>query len=429
MRMRHLGLLSLAGMAIGFALVPTARAGDAPAPTETVQILDAKAAGDLSVTVRGAGDARVKFTLQNRSAKRLNVVIPPGLVAASAAGQAFQSMGLGPNGGNPGGFGSFPPRARDEAGFRSVPVSAPEPTGVAVSPGQTLEFHVPSVCLNYGITTPTSRHVFELVDVGTYTTDPRVQKALRSLATLGTSQPVAQAVMWHVANGLSFERLTRQTAVTINAFELSQAARFVEALDASSGDLVDPSYFQTGRIVVRVHGEGVLAKDALRLARDLDGASLLGLPVRVVEDFAVLAARPGTIALNVALTGSRPGQTVARVSVRTASAFGEWAPLGQFDARSDHAAGDLKGETFAADLDRAIARNFVSVATARRAPGMTTLRVTNRLPLTLSHVTVRAGNAGDLVTLDAKGIGPARSVLTPIPAASAVVDRVQGNGL
>ena len=135
------------------------------------------------------------MTLKNTSAKRLNVVLPPGLVASSAAGQAgggggFQSMGLGAVSNRPGSFGQFRPataeRARLPLGRRH---GADEPTtAVAVPAGQTVELTVPAVCLNFGVRTPNARDKFELVDVDDYTTDPRVRKALRSLATFGTSQ-------------------------------------------------------------------------------------------------------------------------------------------------------------------------------------------------------------------------------------------------
>src|SRR3954451_13423313 len=143
MRMRHLGrlrasalgLLSSAALALG--LASPSLAGEAPVASETVQILDAAKSGDLAVTVRGSGDDRVKFTIENRSSRRLNVIIPPGLVAASGAGQGFQSMGLGVPNANPGGFGAFRSAGAAE-GFRSVPVSAPVIDGVGVSPGQTV---------------------------------------------------------------------------------------------------------------------------------------------------------------------------------------------------------------------------------------------------------------------------------------------------
>src|SRR3954452_9143513 len=61
-----------------------------PAPqgeTETVDVLAAQKSGDLTLDVRGSGQDRVRMALQNTSAKRLNVVLPPGLVASSLTAQ------------------------------------------------------------------------------------------------------------------------------------------------------------------------------------------------------------------------------------------------------------------------------------------------------------------------------------------------------
>ncbi len=432
--MRHLGrfrasasgLLSFAVVALG--LAASVRAGDPPAASDTVQILDAAKAGDLAVTVRGAGDDHVKFTIQNKSARRLNVVIPPGLVAASSAGQGFQSMGLGVPTSNPGGFGAFR-GAQNRQGFRSIPLDAPVLDGIGVSPGQTVELPIPSVCLNFGIATPTPKNVFNLMDVETFTTDIRVRKALKSLATLGTSQGVAQATMWHVCNDMTFTQIGSQSVKVINSYELSQAARFVEALDNCSTDLVDAAYFQQGRILVRVGGEGSLAKDAKRLTSEIEGARMMGLPIQVVENLDGVKARPGTIFVNSAIVASKPGQTTMKVSVKITTAFGEWQPLGQFDVRTDSAVSDLKAEALVSDLGRAMARTFVTVVPVRRSHGTTTVRITNRLPMTIANVTLKAGKAGDSVKLEGLGIGPIRSATAPIAAASAIVDSVELNGL
>src|SRR5437763_672055 len=114
------------------------------------------------------------------------------------------------------------------------------------------------------------------MDVDAYTPDARVRKALKSLATIGTSQGVAQATMWHVCNGMSFDQIARQSVKLINSHELAQAARFVEAVDLASSDVVDADYFQQGRILVRVSGEGLTAKDAKRLSGELDGVRMMG---------------------------------------------------------------------------------------------------------------------------------------------------------
>src|SRR4051794_22591692 len=65
---------------------------DDPAPqaepvTQTVKVLAAKQAGDLSLELRGQGQERVRMVLRNTSTRRLNVVLPAGLVAASTTGQ------------------------------------------------------------------------------------------------------------------------------------------------------------------------------------------------------------------------------------------------------------------------------------------------------------------------------------------------------
>ncbi len=435
MPMRHLGRFR--ALALGFfsaaALVASARAGDGPAATETVQILDAARSGDLAVTVRGAGDDHVAFRLINKSARRLNVVIPPGLVAAASTGQpgggGFQSMGLGVPTTNPGSFGAFRSPGSSGEGFRSVAAAPALIEGIGVSPGQTIHLSVPSVCLNFGVATPMAKNVFTLQTVEDFTRDARVRKALKSLSTLGTSQGVAQATMWNVCNGMTFEQIAGQSVKTINPAELAQAARFVEALDASTTDLVEPSYFQQGRLLVHLSGDATVEKEVVRLNGDLGSVRMMGLPVSTIETEADLVARPGTVFIDARLSSKKPGSTAVRVVVRGVTAFGEWKSFGQLDARISESSTGLTAEAFADDLGKAIARNFVSATVVRRTPGSTTVRVANHLPMTISDLTLKAGKAGDVVGFEAVGIGPMRNATVTIPAASAVVDGVILNGL
>jgi hypothetical protein len=92
----------------------------------------------------------------------------------------------------------------------------------------------------------------------------------------------------------------------------------------------------------------------------------------------------------------------------------------------------VDGATLASAVDRAISGAFVSVKPARRTVGSTTLKVENRLPFTISNLVVRAGNSyGDPpVPFEAVGVGPARSAMLPIQAATAtLVEHVELNGL
>jgi hypothetical protein len=411
-----------------------------PAGAQTVSILQAQRAGDLKVVIRGTGTANhVRVKVTNTSARRLNVVVPPGLVAASSTAQGgggFQSMGLGVSIDQLGRFGPAPGRDRAAAspGFRSIPATGAEPAaeGLGVAPEQTVEFDLTGVCLNFGIPTPERHDVFTLVDVDEYTPDARARKALRSLATLGTSQGVAQAVAWNVFNGMTYGQMASLAREYVNTSEISLAARFVEALDASGDhELVDPAYLQQGRVLVRVRGEGsTLGKVALGLASEMQGARIFGLPVQVVDEADARAARPASILLDVRLTGDADGRVRAKAAVRHNSAAGDWNNLGNVNLGAV-AAGELNGERLAEALDRGVAQAFVRATPARRESGATALRVVNKLPLTVESLVLRDGDGDEAprVTVDGLGVGPFRNGTATIGAASGAVERVVLNGL
>ena len=410
--------------------------------SQTVSVLDARKAGDLSVEVRGAGQDRVKMTLTNSTSRRLKVVLPAGLVASSAVAQGrggggggFQSMGLGSVSNRAGSFGAFKTAGNAEStGFRSVAVRDEEADqGVAVPAGKSVDLTIVSVCLNFGVRTPNARDAFELVDVDTYTVDPRARKALRSLATYGTSHGVAQATMWRVCNDVPFALMAEQSTKVMNSHEIALAARFVEALDASTAtDLVDPAYLTENRLFVRVSAEvSSASSDAERVAREIEGKRILGLPVRVLMEDDTRSVTAPAVVLNVTLSPTPAGETRARVVLTQADGAGQWAPLGKTSFTDGSALSVLDGDGLARALDRAISSAFVTVKMVRKASNLTNVQVTNRLPLTLSNVTLKAGNSAGAPTVSFRGLGiaPARSMVVPIQAPSATVDRVEFNGL
>ncbi|MFI5454075.1 MAG: hypothetical protein ACHRXM_01350 [Isosphaerales bacterium] len=459
MRWRHLWLVR-AGLAAGLisgmmfigASTATAQTGRPAVPdpepsslpagvaTETVGLLEARKAADLDVVARGHGQDRVQLTIRNRSARRLNVIVPPGLVAASTVGQGaaggggrLQSMGLGSVANREGAFGEFRGTA-GPSGLRSVAATEESRSRLVTLPvGETINLTLPSVCLNYGLPTPTPRNTFRLMDVDEYSSDPRVRMALRSLATYGTSLGVAQAVMWRVCNDLPFEMMAEQTGKIMNLHEIALATRFVAALDAShAGGLVDPASLSGSRVFVQVSGEGSLAREARRLAGGLDGLRILGLPLQLVESEDFPAAAAPALYLHVVLTDAKLGDTRGRIMVSSCSQTDSWLPLGKVAFRDNSSISVLDGVILAKAIDRAIAGAFVTVKPARRTLGSTTLKVENRLPFTVSNLVVKAGTSSGApsVPFDCVGVGPARSALLPIQAATAsVVERVELNGL
>lgn len=405
-----------------------------PAP-EPIHVLKAQREGRIDLVARGNGVDRVRFDVRNNTDRRLKILLPPGLVAASSLGQAgggFQSMGLGTPTTRAGSFGQFQPVSTSE-GFRSVPPTADEPPGIVVPPGVNIHFLLPSVCLNYGVATPTAQNVFHLMDVDEYTQDPRARKALRSLATLGTGQTVAQAVAWAVFNHLSLGELLSQTALRMNEHEVALAGRILEELDRSgSTGLIEPGRLQASRLFVRVQGTPGVEKDADRLHESLAGERLLGLPITMLPDQTDPRAGVAAVSLRVLLQSTQPGQTRGKLFVRSRGIDGVWRQVGSAPWKLDRYAGDLQGPEFARDLDRAIAQAFVGVRVANRTANSTVFRIDNRLPMSIASVVLRAGPDAEHaapVELNGLGIAPMRNVLAPVPAAKAVVERVAVNGL
>lgn len=418
------------------AAAPEPSAPPAAVDTRDVDLLAAMKQGEIDVVARGQGQDKVHLTVKNTSAKRLNVVLPAGLVASSAAAQGgrgggLQSMGLGSFSNRPGGFGQL--RTAGSGGLHSVGVSgglaAP---ALTVPAGETMEVTVPAVCLNYGLPSPTPRDTFTLQDVSDYSNDPRVRKSLRSLCLMGTSQGVAQAVMWRVCNDLPFETMLAEAGKVMNEQEIALASHFVAAVDGStSGDLVDPSALVDGLVFVRISGEGALAKEAQRLSEQLENHRLLGLPIRVVTDAEPPSTTGPALFVRISVTDSQIGETRGRIAVSSCSMSGQWMPLGKTVFQDGSSLAVLDGDALSRAVDRALASAFVSVKPARRTVGSTTLKVDNRLPFTLTNVVVKAGTSAGApsVPIEAIGVGPARSTLLPIQAATATIERVELNGL
>lgn len=415
-----------------FAQEPAEPLPDAAMIGETVELLEAARVGELEVAARGAGSEAVTVQIRNTSGRRLHVVIPPGLVAAAGSGQ-FQSMGLGLPSNRPDAFGRFESPGNPGTGFRSIAPTTTPTDAVTVPAGQEVTLKVPGVCLNLGLPDPTARDRFRLMDVADYSPDPRVQRALRSLGTLGTDRRVAQVVMWHVCNGYSLAQIAKVTPKTANRWELALADRFIEALDASTAPgLVDPAYLTEGRVFVRVQGEGALAADADRLNEALDGLYLLGLPSRSVRGQEVPTASGPALYLIVTLGSSNDGLTAGRVAVHGMARDGEWVNGGTAKLAIEADAVALDGPAFASELDRAIARQFVSVRKVKTGEAGTVLRVENGLPLTIAGLVLDASKDGDgtaTVPVDAIGLGPLRHAFTTVQAEGATAARVVLNGL
>src|SRR5262249_43190714 len=123
--------------------------------------------------------------------------------------------------------------------------------------------------------------------------------------------------------------------------------------------LVDPAYIQEGRLFVRVLGEGSLAREADRLARELEGLKMLGLSVRVLDGRENVPVAAPAMLLNVLLTGAQTGETRGRILLNQADSSGRWAPLGRTSFVESSSVSVLDGPALAHAVDRAVSSTYV----------------------------------------------------------------------
>ncbi|MFM7109151.1 MAG: hypothetical protein ACKOZU_11255 [Planctomycetaceae bacterium] len=88
---------------------------------------------------------------------------------------------------------------------------APAAAGAfVVAAGKQRVFRFATVCLEHGKPEPSSRMPYRIVSLESFSKDPRLPVVMAALAGGRVSQKAAQAAAWHVANGLSWERLAAE---------------------------------------------------------------------------------------------------------------------------------------------------------------------------------------------------------------------------
>ena len=80
----------------------------------------------------------------------------------------------------------------------------------SIPPERSRVFRVPTVCLEHGKPEPSSRMHYKLVRADSFSSDPKLAVVLESLGRGELSHKVTQAAVWHIANGLTWEKLAAE---------------------------------------------------------------------------------------------------------------------------------------------------------------------------------------------------------------------------
>ena len=195
-------------------------ASDASRPGRAAvqDLLEAEQAGLVTVRYIPNDSRSAQVIVTNRATKPLTLRLP----AAFAGVPVLAQMGMGMGGMGMGGAG---------AGFGAGGMGGAQAMGggmgggmggmgggmggmgggaFAIPPEKTRVLRVTTVCLEHGKPEPSPRLPYRLVEVEAFSTDPKVAVMLEALGRGEVSQKVAQAAAWHLASGLSWERLAAE---------------------------------------------------------------------------------------------------------------------------------------------------------------------------------------------------------------------------
>jgi hypothetical protein len=329
------------------------------------------------------------------------------LMIGMMGGMGMGGMSRGIEGGIMGGMGG---------GMRSVPPT--ELPSALLDPGQTRNLPTRLVALappdpQEGVKLPEKGEPLHLGDIADVNENPRVQKALRRLATDAASKSITRLVIWHLTAGLDWDALAQLSDGWANRYELTLARDFVDHLDhLPSGE--------TGRVLFEVEGQDAASKvsaaevtNALRRKAVLGLIAEIGIPARPEGPAVALRVRMSSFSVWVLVLASDAPAT-------------KWIPLGLFNVplTYDGEAPDV-GRLTDAIAERALNRLVrVQLSKGVKDKGKLyyRLRVDNASPLVLNGVAaVGAASGPDATPRVLSGICLSPDRTMTVPASEEVV--------
>ena len=208
------------------------------APAETHGLLQAEEAGLVTVKYIPNDSRSAQIVVTNRSERPLTLRLPEVFAGVPVLAQ------MGGNGGGQAGFGAggigAAPQTTGGAGPQNQGMNIGGQQGggmFSLPPEKTRVVKVTTVCLEHGKPEPSPIRPYKLVELESYSDDPRLEQLMQSIGKGEVSQKVAQAAAWHIANGLTWQQLAAEKIdhaggdpdePMFTPFELQAAFRVVE---------------------------------------------------------------------------------------------------------------------------------------------------------------------------------------------------------
>jgi hypothetical protein len=207
----HLPILAALAFAVHSAVVQGA---DAPKPrAEVVELFAGMESGDLDVKIIPKDATKGTVILENKTDKPVTVKLPEAFAAVPVLAQFGGCPGGGLGGGCPGGGGGNQGLGGGMMGGGMMGGMGGGGGFFNVGAERTAKIKVVTVCLEHGKKDPSPHVEYKLVKLESFAQNATAREVVKMLARGEIDQHSAQAAVWNLENGLSWQELAQKIGV------------------------------------------------------------------------------------------------------------------------------------------------------------------------------------------------------------------------
>ncbi|KAA1259362.1 hypothetical protein LF1_18940 [Rubripirellula obstinata] len=219
-------LLSLAAVAIAVASMTSSAMAD-KRPQEdalTLEMFAAMDAGQVDVKIIPQDATKANIIIKNLTEQPVHLQLPDAFASVPVLAQGMMGGGMGGGGMGGGGMGGGGMGGGGQAGGGGMGGMGGGGMGgggmggmgggmMRVAPEKTMKFAVKTVCLEHGKKDPNPKMPYKIVPIEEFTDKADVRVLCESLGYNQVSQNAAQAVAWHLMDGMSWQKLAAKNRV------------------------------------------------------------------------------------------------------------------------------------------------------------------------------------------------------------------------
>ncbi|MDX1947621.1 MAG: hypothetical protein SFU86_19640 [Pirellulaceae bacterium] len=202
-----------ASLLIGMLGVTTTRGAERAEASPPVEFFAAIKRGEIEAKIIPRDEKVGTVIVTNKTNRPLTIKLPGAFVGLPVVAQ-FGAGLLGNNFGNNFGANQGNPGANQAlGGAMRQPGGQQNPFGAGifnVGPERAIKLRFNAVCLEHDKRSPNTRIPYRLAPLDEYTSDSTLIELISMLDRREIDQPTAQAAAWHVANGVTWDKLAKR---------------------------------------------------------------------------------------------------------------------------------------------------------------------------------------------------------------------------